>query len=78
MKGEHSQKYSRAFAFAFVTRTLLLCIVPSVLFAFLGRWIDTQMSWSWPLATLGGLFLALLVVYWLVLREAARYRAFFS
>ncbi len=78
MKDDPRQKQTQWFAVGFVTRTLFLCAVPSVLFAFLGRWIDKQWSLSFPVATLSGLILALLVIYRLVLREAARYRAFFS
>ncbi len=78
MKDVNAQKSAKIFAIALVSRTLLLCTVPSVVFALAGRWIDHKLDLHWPVATLVGLVLALVVVYRLVLREADRYRAFFS
>ena len=66
------------FALAFTSRVILLCFLPSAFFAYVGRWIDTRLGFSLPIATLVGLFLALYVVYLLMLREAKRYRTFFS
>lgn len=78
MKDVNAQKSPKIFAIALVSRTLLLCTVPSIVCALAGRWIDHKLDLHWPVATLGGLILALGIVYRLVLREAERYRAFFS
>lgn len=72
------QQMTGVVALAFTSRTILLCILPSTFFAYAGRWIDARFSFLSPVATLVGLFLALYVVYRLMLREAKRYRTFFS
>lgn len=66
------------FALSFTARTLFLCFIPSAGFAFLGRWIDRRFDIGWPMATVLGLFFSLYVIYRLMLKEAKRYRAFFT
>jgi hypothetical protein len=72
------QKLNKMVAVAFTGRIVLLCFIPSVSCALAGRWIDKRLGFSLPVATLVGLFIALFVVYQLMLREANRYRTLFS
>ncbi|MBP9762913.1 AtpZ/AtpI family protein [Patescibacteria group bacterium] len=78
MKAERSQKALMLLGLQFTTRIVILCLIPSVVCAFLGRWIDKHFHLAWPFATVLGLFLSLYIIYRLMLREAQRYRQFFS
>ena len=65
------------FAVEFAGRIVVATAAPAVICGFAGRWIDRRMGFSWPIATIAGLVLALAIVYRLMLREGERYRKIF-
>lgn len=78
MQAPHTQKSLTVLGLQFTTRIIVLCLAPSAVCALLGRWIDKTFQFTWPFATVLGLFLSLYLIYRLMLREAQRYRELFS